>query len=301
MSTTREFAFRALDGSGLLGYLAALGLMSILEAEDPGIRAKWVTSEASPYPTLEVPGEMKRADLVERLYAARGCWERKLASLPDKMRETFASLGFDAETYREFAQYSLTDESTKALAGFAGTEQARLSRKGERRFARSPFYFFSGQQDLTGTILEIASNVSRNDLEKLFDCWPAEIPLRRTRCLRFEPQEVEDHALRMMDPSGDASPKNVTANFLASLALPLLYSWPSEWGSEALNNRSSGDGDRQLGWRLWDEWLSLKAALSVQRVTLGKPISQGLAFSAKAVLAVRGQTYYRMLPSRQEG
>ncbi len=301
MNIGRDFAFRALDGSSLLGYLAALGLMSVLERDDPELRAKWVIDEAGPYPVVQLSKGATSRHIIDRLYGARGWWRERLAALPDATREAFASLNFNAVTYREFAQASLGDPDRSALAAFAGAENSRLSRKGERRFVRSPYYFFSGQQDLTATILEIAEHVFRQELETLFDCVPSGVPLRKkVMCLRFEPQEVEDHALRMVDPSADRPPTNVPINFLAAFALPLLCSWPSEWGTEALNNKSVRGGDRLLRWRLWDEWLSLRTSLSMQRAISAIPAAQGVLFSAKAVLAVRGQTYYRMLPSRRE-
>src|SRR5688572_14980799 len=201
---TTEFRFRAIDGSHLLGYLAGIGLANVLQRRFRNLRIAWRPEDDRFFPAVRLEEATSRSEIVHDLLAARAEWRHFGDEFPENHRKAFSTLAFQPEVYRDFALVCLDAvPSATAWAAFAGAESAKLSRNGERRFVRSHYYFFSGQQTLTGSVKAIAENVTEQDLDLLFDASPGEVPLRNVMCLRFEPQEVEDHALRFNNPSSD--------------------------------------------------------------------------------------------------
>jgi hypothetical protein len=270
-----------------------LGLANALAARFSSPRLAWNIDEFSPKIRLDQPASQEQ--IVEALLAHRSEWLDMDSRFPKDVAEALAELKFTAETFREFAVTLFkADRADQWWSAFAGAESAKLTRKGERRFIRSNYYFFSGQQSLTGTANKIAANVSNQELYSLFASLPDAVRLRNVPCLRFDPQEVEDHALRFHSPDSDDFSTNVPLNYLALFALQLLPSLP---GAKSVFSVGWGQDRKEIRWHLWGDFLTASTALSIQRTQLFRDEASGALFATRVVPAVRGQTYLRALPA----
>jgi hypothetical protein len=292
---TRVFTFRAIDGSQFLGFLAGLGLCRALAAKWPAVKLSWNPDGSYPMPCLQTPVATTREEITDALLTIRERWMTFGGGLPDE----FSRFSFDAGAYRAFALASLSQAAENTCwESFAGTETAVLSRKGERRFVRTHYYFISGQQTFTGIARGLSQAISKEGLDLLFDKSPGEIPLEDCECLRFEPAEVEDHALRFINPSKDTGAANVPLNFLAFAALSLLSTLPSPKFVKCLCSSPEAKRDEiDLRWRLWPDFVGIETAVSIQRLAADGSGPGSRTYSARAVKAVRGQNYMRMLPA----
>lgn len=293
--TKRVFEFEGIDGAQFLGFLAGLGICRALALNGEAAKLGWRQGGGHPAPQIETRSELTRADVSGILFSAR----EELARMGEGWSEAFSRFNFTAETYRQFAVESLTDRSKAGWGSFVGAEAPVLSfKKGERQFRRTNYYFISGQQTFPGICHGVAQAITLQRLEMLFDERPGEIPLEDCACLRFEPAEVEDHALRFINPSKDTGASNVALNFLALCALPLFSALPSPRFVKCVCNSSHAPrGEVEMRWRLWQGFVTMDTAVSLQRIGEDAARHDTRGYAARAVKAVRGQTYMRMLPS----
>ena len=285
------FEFEAIDGSQFLGFLAGLGICHRLSLSGAPAKLGWRQGGGHPAPQIETSNGLTREEVTGILFSAR----EELASLGEGWSEEFGRFSFSAETYRQFA----AEPGKGSWGSFVGAEAPVLSfKKGERQFRRTKFYFISGQQTFPGIAHGVAEAVTQEILALLFDKRPGEMPLEDCACLRFDPQEVEDHALRFINPSKDSGASNVALNYLALCALPLLSALPSPRFVKCVcSSPEAARGEVELQWRLWRGFVTLDTALSVQRIGAEAARNGTRGYGARAVQAVRGQNYIRMLPS----
>ena len=296
IGTKTVYEFEAIDGSQFLGFLAGMGICHLISSNGVFAKLGWRQSGGHPVPLIEIETFLTRDELAEILLSGRA----ELASLGEGWSEEFGRFSFSPETYHRFAMESLREAEKTKWGSFIGAE-APVLYKGDRRFARTKFYFISGQQTFPGIAHGVAQAITKEKLDMLFDKQPGEIPLENCACLRFEPAEVEDHAQRFINPSKDSGSSNVALNYLALCALPLFSALPSPRFVKCVgSNPEAARGEIELRWRLWRGFVSVDTALSIQRVGAESAGIGTRGYAARAVQAVRGQNYMRMLPSIRE-
>jgi hypothetical protein len=124
-------------------------------------------------------------------------------------------------------------------------------------------HFTAGQQRFMDAVLDLRSNVTRDDLhEALFGPWIGRVGPKDTR---WRAASERSRALLSFDPSKEKASTVAGAAWLAFQALPLFPVVPV--GRRVVTTGFTGRGkNEQFTWPLWEPWLEL----SEVRVLLGQ-------------------------------
>lgn len=251
-----EFELKALDGSNLLAFLAALGTLRVLTLADPGAEVKMRWRDKGWWtPVLHHSRICSEDELIEAL-AQCVCDPTKAP------RFSQCDLDVDRSEYRQVLLDSLDRKDDLDQFACLGSEfyaakdnkptTGQLNAVGPSKKGKPVTGFL-------GYIRKICAETSPNQLrEALLDRWTYSDP---SPMMRWDPNELRSHALRAKDPAPDQSHFNVRgANRLAIEALPLFVLVPTEWGPRTVGfsrDRSS------LRWPVWTEPVGLSTATSL--------------------------------------
>lgn len=243
-----------LDGSNLLGFLAALGTLRTLALADPDDEweMKWDTPHGGWIPILRCRSRIGLDVVVNRLFAGL-----KRDSTPefDLNRDPeVKNLSVDPLTFREVSgeAQTLAIPARRGYADFIaayGSDScvAKDGKKIEDTALRT--MSGSGNQHFLGTMKQLASQTEESHLrEALFGPWSYS---DKKLGLRWDTQEDRRYALRWDNPSDGHGVKTVRgANRLAVEALPLFPAVPGVGGLET-TGFVRRDKRVFLTWPLW--------------------------------------------------
>ncbi len=251
-----EFELKALDGSNLLAFLAALGTLRVLTLADPGADVKMSWRDSGWWTPVLHHARIGSEDELIEVLAERVCDAEKTP------RFSQCDLEVDRTDYRRFLLTSLAQEGD--LDQFACLASEFYAAKDNKPTtgqlnAVGPAKKGKPVTGFLGYIRKICAETSPNQVrEALIDRWTYSDP---SPMMRWDPNELRSHALRAKDPAPDQSHFNVRgANRLAIEALPLFILVPTEWGPRTVAfSRDKGS----VRWPIWTEPVDLSTVTSL--------------------------------------
>jgi hypothetical protein len=278
-----EIKLNALQGSGLLGFMAALGLLRTFSElpEGQGSRMKWIASGGSYCPVLQCAGELNGSMILGKLHSTLNAFAgHRVINIDTDLkipRSVFRELSRDSATEFLEKKDSLAASMTAAFGCDAiGKEDGTIEDTGLRTMSGA------GHQHFLVSMNDLAKTTTVDHLrEAVFGPWLYRDP---SPIMRWDSEDDRRYALRWEEPSKDPVRTVRGANRLAVAALPLFPVIPLASNSIATTGFSGrGSRDTFVTWPLWSGWLSLDTV----RSTLGLADLQS-AKCSRALLASRG-------------
>lgn len=281
---------RGLDGSNPLGFLAALGVLRLLDRPGHSPRLSWHRAHGGWTARLWLRDPPSEPELAERLAAQL----RASAGHPAFAR--WDDLSVAPEEFRRFADdaargASRDDREWVDFAASFGCDASRDPAGGEVTIQDTAFRTMrgAGHQHFLKTMRHVLNEVSAEQVRvTLFQSWTYGDPLEKST-LRWDPNDDVRYALRWRNPSGDPERRKrgsmLGANALAIHSLPLHPTVPD--GRRLITTGFARFG-RFVTWT-WPIW-EPPAPLPVVRSLLSLPELQRrpLAAEVRASLARRG-------------
>lgn len=286
-TATNEIAMPALQGSSLLGFMAALGVFKTL-AELPdleGIRMKWSPAAGGISPVLQVTPDLNADVILERLYATLGSWAGHRVITIDK------DLKLQGPQFRQLAKECVEDflgHRHSAAAGMVAAFGCDAIINEDGTIEDTAFRTMSGagHQHFLEFMNVLARETTPDQLrEAIFGPWSYRDP---SPIMRWDCEDDRRYALRWDEPSKDPVRTVRGANRLAIAALPLFTVVPLAPSSVATTGFTGrGSRDTFVTWPLWHGWLTIDAVRSCLGLAeLQAGTCTGAALSPLGIMAV---------------
>lgn len=261
--TSSEFTFPALQGSSLLGFLAALGsfrTLSMLQ-ETKDIRMRWIPAGGSYCPELRLPSPISQDEIIQKLYGKLHDFAGHYVIAENK------DLKIPGGVFRKLATRAAEDfinHADKEAASMVAAFGCDAVENEEGMIEDTAFRTMSGaghQHFLE--FMNILSNETTEEQirEALFGPWRYR-DLSPT--MRWDAEDDRRYALRWDEPSKDPVRTVRGANLLAIAALPLFPVVPV-CGNVIATTAFSGKGrhDTFVSWPIWSNWITLDTVRSL--------------------------------------
>lgn len=265
--SSTEITLPALQGSGLLGFMAALGTLHTLSElpEGQGTRIKWTASRGSYCPVLQCAPEFDESVVLARLHAALSAFAGHAVITIDK------DLKIARQVFRKLAQNAAVDfleqkdaVAADMIAAFGcdaiGKEDGTIEDTALRTMSGAGHQHFLEFMDV------LAKETTIDHLrEAIFGPWRYR---DSSPIMRWDSEDDRRYALRWDEPSKDPVRTVRGANRLAIAALPLFPVVPLVDNSVATTGFSGrGSRDTFVTWPIWSGWLTLDAVRSCLGLT----------------------------------
>lgn len=264
MSTqTAELTLPALQGSSLLGFLAALGTFRTLAALPAmtDIRMKWIAGGGSYCPVLLLPSPIDLDSIIEKLHTALSALAGHYVITVDKDLKIPRSVfrGLAAKAAADFL--AGTDPTAASMVAAFGCDAVGND---DGMIEDTAFRTMSGagHQHFLEFMNLLAKETTNEQLrEALIGPWRYRDP---SPVMRWDAEDDRRYALRWDEPSKDPVRTVRGANLLAIAALPLFPTAPIS-DHELVTTGFKGKGSRgtYITWPIWCGWLSLEAVCSL--------------------------------------
>ena len=244
---------RGLDGLEPLDFLAAVGLLRLLDDKMIGARLRWV-QDGTWLPELEVPDGV---DVVDRIIEDLAIWQSGHAALEfavDADRKV-QDLKHPPTEFRRLMRSVATDA---AAAPFISSFATGVAVDGTGQTKPTALHFTAGQQRFMAAVLDVRDKVTREDFEEaLQGPWTGRTDVKG---LRWRAASERERALLSFDPSSEKSFTVAGATWLAFQAMPLFPVVPVG-KKRAITTGFTGRGKRErFTWPIWSPPLSIEAA-----------------------------------------
>jgi hypothetical protein len=261
--STAELTLPALQGSSLLGFLAALGAFRTLATlpETSDVRMRWVPGGGSYCPVLRLPSPAEPDSVVEKLHTALRELAGHYVITVDKdlkiSRANFRNLSTKAA--EDFLSHT-NPTAASVVAAFGCdavcNDEGTIEDTGFRTMSGA------GHQHFLEFMNVLAKETTAGQLhEALFGPWRYR---DSSPTMRWDAEDDRRYALRWDEPSKDPVRTVRGANLLAIAALPLFPVVPTS-GTTVATTGFSGRGSRDtfIAWPIWTGWLSLDTVRSL--------------------------------------
>jgi len=287
MTPTQDVCFPALQGSGLLGFLAAMGLFKTLASvpELADCQMKWIAAGGSYQPVIRIPSSINEQDIPERIHPA-------LASLAGNYAITlYKDLKIESSSFRLLAERAANDflhqratTPAEMVASFGSDAVCNDGKMIEDTAFRT--MSGAGHQHFLEFMKVLAKDTTLEQLrEAIFGPWRYRDP---SPIMRWDSEADRRYALRWDEPSKDPVRTVRGANLLAIAALTLFPTAPIS-SREIATTGFKGRGSRGtfLTWPIWSGWLTLDCVRSViSRAELQNDKSSSSDFANLGILAL---------------
>ena len=261
--STAELPLPALQGSSLLGFLAAIGAFRTLATlpETSDVRMRWVPRGGSYCPVLRLPTPTEPDSVIEQLHTSlRGLAGHYVLTVDKDLkipRANFRKLSTKAA--EDFLSHS--DPTAAGMVAAFGcdavcNDEGTIEDTGFRTMSGA------GHQHFLEFMNVLAKETTAEQLhEALFGPWRYR---DSSPTMRWDAEDDRRYALRWDEPSKDPVRTVRGANLLAIAALPLFPVVPT-FGTTVATTGFSGRGSRDtfVAWPIWTGWLSLDAVRSL--------------------------------------
>ncbi|HSW31651.1 MAG TPA: hypothetical protein VLH75_19345 [Longimicrobiales bacterium] len=320
--TTNSVRLPGLDGSNPLGFLAALGVLRILDhvaraRRRPLPRMRWI--EVGHWqPEIESGADSGLDDVISAILEDKATWVddpalmlaydstgtelvdprggsqgivRDLKPRPAVMRLFLGRLVVSAEVPDLDFAYRLAVRRSLDTAGFYGSEVVQDNNGNTKPFA---LHFSAGQQTFLKAVAQLQSGVGEADLvEALSGPWRGTSKLPS---MSWDATVARIYALRASDPSSEKRGSNPGADWLAFVGLGFLSAVPH--GGALLTTGVRG------GWKggsfTWPVWTSPLTG-RVVRSLLALQVLQGVSARERALRGIGAVFSSRITRSDQGG
>ncbi len=286
---SHRLALSGLDGSNLLGYLAALGTLITLSesTEFEDVRLEWTLSNGwRPLLWTSKPADREEtvAVLASRLSRPEAAQPFEIALASGVVAEDLTIVPAD---YREYSRRAATS-SDRRLADFANAFGSESVAASNGCIADTAFRTMSGagHQHFLGCMRELVSCTEASHIEAaLFSAWKYDDD-RPT--MRWDPEDDRRYALRWKEPSGDKIRTVRGANRLAIEGLRFFPVVPVGRRVMTTGFRGRSASDTVLSWPIWE-------------VPLGPDVVRSLVASEAVQAASRSDNGSTRLRLRRQG
>ena len=261
--STAELTLPALQGSSLLGFLAALGAFRTLATlpETSDVRMRWVPGGGSYCPILRLPTSAEPDSVVEKLHTAlRGLAGHYVITVDKDLKIPCADFRrLATKAAKDFLGHN--DPTAASMVAAFGCD-AVGNDKGILEDTAFRALTGAGHQHFLKSMNELAKQTTPEQLhEALFGPWRYRDP---SPIMRWDAEDDRRYALRWDEPSKDPVRTVRGANLLAIAALPLFPVVPTS-GTAVATTGFSGRGSRDtfVTWPIWTGWLTLDAVRSL--------------------------------------
>lgn len=285
---TVELPLPALQGSKLLGFLAALGTFRTLAMlpEIRGVRMRWVPGGGSYCPVFQLPSPIDSEVMIEKLHASlRGIAGHYVITADKDLkisRANFRKLAARAaEDFHSHTNPTAVDMVAAFGCDAVCNDEEMIEDTGFRTMSGA------GHQHFLEFMNTLARETTAEQLkEALLGPWRYRDP---SPTMRWDAEDDRRYALRWDEPSKDPVRTVRGANLLAIAALPLFPVVPIS-GTSVATTGFSGRGSRDtfVTWPIWSAWLSLDTTCSLLNLSAlqsrnEKFLSKSKAFGVSAV------------------
>lgn len=272
-----------LDGSNLLGYLAALGTLRVLSEKDSNKQVRMSWKDAGWWMPIIYHPVMDAKDQLAGLLAQRLCgssnvnpaWEigTDLTLKLPEFRAILARAQKEASSgNREFVDF---------LAAFGSEAHGSGPKKDQMSDTEFRTMSGAGHQHFLVSMKELALETTVEHLKRaLFDTWDYD---DGRPSLRWDPADYRPHALRAENPSGDPIRTMRGANRLAVEALPLFPTVPLARRLRTIGFAQEED-ETVIRWPIWEDPLDLDSIRSLLAADFGN--AESVALKARGVVQV---------------
>lgn len=258
-----DVAFPPLQGSSLLGFLAALGAFRALGfVHGPAnVRLRWAPAGSSYCPVVHLPAPTAPGALVQGVHGALAGVAGHYVLTADK------DLKIPAGRFRKLAARAVDDflaqtdaEAAGMVAGFGcdavTNDDGTIQDTGFRTMSGA------GHQHFLEFMNLLAKETTAGQVhEALFGPWRYRDP---SPTLRWDAEDDRRYALRWDQPATDPVRTVRGANLLAMAALPLFPVVPLAHDTTATTGFAGrGSRDTFITWPLWTGWLTIDAVRSL--------------------------------------
>ena len=246
-----ETRLTGLDGSNLLGFLAALGTLRVLEeaADGAEVRMAW-RLQGRWMPVIQHSALQSEEEFLSAL-GQRICGESSVNSAWNIGNDLTLPLeAFRDHLFRSAGAGSAGREEADFLAAFGSDGVGAGPKKDQMSDTEFRTMSGAGHQHFLGFLKELAAGTDTEHLRRtLFESWDY---ADGRPSLRWDPADYRPHALRAEDPAGDPIRTMRGANRLAVEALPLF---PTAAVRGRLNTVGFEDRNREpeVTWPIWKE------------------------------------------------
>ena len=285
--STRGLLLNGLDGSNLLGFLAAVGVLRVATKADSqaNYRARWEIRAGHWSPVLLGDTTLTAGGLIELLMAT-------LTETKGDQAFGFADdLTINCEEFRKVAQSAcnaadLTDRHYADFIAAFGCDSLPISAK-DSRIQDTALRTMSGagHQHFVGSMRKLVAETNPDHLRgTLFEPWQYSDP---KPSLRWDPLDDRRYALRWKEPSGDPVRTMRGANRLAVEALPLFPTAPGERDLHTTGfSQRRGEGVL-FTWPIWEVPLTIDTVRSLLSLAeLQKPQPDRKRLLARGVVEI---------------
>lgn len=266
-----------LSGANPLGFLSAIGLLSIIQRESEGARLGFLSDGSF---LAYVEGiEVDLAKLVTRdaeLAAGPQVWRLEYEKIEKKGTKLVADLKAPPDAFRRFLVACVDQwcEGNSIPVAYAAAYGTDIAVDGKGNTKPTAFHFTAANQQFLGAVEAIRAAVNEEWVNRsLFEGDAAQSGTN----LRWDPSAERNWALMANNPNEEGTSVDAPLEWLAFRALALLPSFPR--GVRVFTTAVSGRGDDlKFRWPLWSVPVSVSTIRSLLPV--------GPASSARDRLAV---------------
>jgi hypothetical protein len=269
-------ALTGLVGTSPLGFMAALGLLRVLDRRDKKARLRFLTdgSFAAFIESAEEDLPALVAHDAELAAQERG-WRLEYEKKEKNRTTVVADLKPPPAVFAQFLERSTVEWIAGNIdpAGYAAAFGTSIVLDNKGNTKPTAFHFTAGQQQFLAVVELIRKMVTSDWVrQSLFEGAAA----RAGSNLRWDPGSDRNWALMASKPANEDTNVDAPAEWLAFRALPLFPCAPS--GSRVLTTGVQGRGkDMTLSWPLWSVPISVTTAQSALRMTWTGPSRDRLA------------------------
>jgi hypothetical protein len=239
--------FRGVDGSSPLGFLAALGVLRLLDSGIPGVKMRWMLDGVW-QPKLSGVTDQDEKSLCELLAGASGVPTEAFSGLGKNITVGSQTFGTFAAEAGEGA--SMGDRRAADFAASFGSEACTEEKKDRIQYTSLCFITGSGHQDFLETMKKLAEKAGAEHIRRtLFEKWEYS---DEGLSMRWDPVEAREYALRWNDPGPEGALTVWGANRLAIEALPLFPAHPGRGVLSTTGFRRVKNGV-EFTWPIWTQ------------------------------------------------
>lgn len=277
-----------MDGGNPLGFLAAVGLLRVLNRTDESTRILW-ENRGTWSPTLHLRADIEPVDSV---MADLARWRNHGAvEFAVDADRKIQDLKHPPAAFRELMRDSLRDAETSA---FIAAYATGVAIDGSGQTKPTSFHFCAGQQRFMDFVLDLRNSVTREDVvEALHGPWLGRVG---PKDLRWNAGSDRNRALLGVDPSTEKSASLAGATWLAFQALPAFPVVPVALRAVTTGFTGRGKHER-FTWPIWTEPLTfdaVRALVGTSNLAQTKPswrAARGVAQVFEAAVLRSAQGY----------
>lgn len=244
-----------LDGTNPLGFLAAIGLLRVLDAQDPGrMLIRWVPAAGTWVPVLSRTDEAESWTVEELLDRLSESLSTDIVDHPVRILEELRAGPDDAardrrDLFASRAEDASVDERTDAdwLAALA-SDIVPATANNQLQTTRRDYHF--------GNLTSVITGTTRDHLRRaIFLPWDYADPLDNSS-LHLDPSEDRRHAHQWNKPAGDPDRRHsggmIGANRLAIEAFAMFTSIPDGDVLRTVGFTGNRSTDTRWTWPIWN-------------------------------------------------